>query len=133
MGFSSPGYRIKLQYTVLPCDIIDLNQARSRFRDALRSQPEQFFALGPKLHRGEEILDPIARKRLANRSETGARLVSPVIPPRANCATKRACDFALYRERNLVERCFNQLKHFRAIATRYDKLAQLAAALILLN
>jgi hypothetical protein len=27
-------------------------------------------------------------------------------------------------ERNLVERFFNQLKHFRAIATRYDKLAR---------
>ena len=47
---------------------------------------------------------------------------------------------ALYCERNLVERFFNQLKHFRAIATRYDKLArnflagvQLAAITILLN
>ena len=54
--------------------------------------------------------------------------------------TPRACDFALYCERNLVERFFNQLKHFRAIATRYDKLArnflagvQMAAAMILLN
>jgi transposase len=27
----------------------------------------------------------------------------------------------LYRFRNLVERFFNKLKHFRAIATRYDK------------
>ena len=26
----------------------------------------------------------------------------------------------LYRHRNLVERFFNKLKHFRAIATRYD-------------
>ena len=41
---------------------------------------------------------------------------------------------------NLIERFFNKLKHFRAIATRYDKLArnflagvQLAAAMILLN
>ena len=34
-------------------------------------------------------------------------------PPRFN---KR-----LYRRRNLVERFFNKLKHFRAIATRYDK------------
>ena len=30
----------------------------------------------------------------------------------------------LYRERNLVERFFNKLKHFRAVATRYDKLAE---------
>ena len=41
--------------------------------------------------------------------------------------------------RNLVERFFNKLKNFRAIATRYDKLAtnflgvQLACAMILLN
>ena len=27
----------------------------------------------------------------------------------------------LYRQRNHVERFFNKLKHFRAIATRYDK------------
>jgi transposase len=29
----------------------------------------------------------------------------------------------LYRYRNLVERFFNKLKHFRAVATRYDKRA----------
>jgi transposase len=52
------------------------------------------------------------------------RGIKPVIPPKANRLIKRPCDFALYRERNLVERFFNILKHFRAIATRYDKLAQ---------
>ena len=68
------------------------------------------------------------------------RGIIPVIPPKANRKIQRACDFALYCERNLVERFFNLLKHFRAIATRYDKLArnflagvQLAAATILLN
>src|SRR5260370_20387080 len=68
------------------------------------------------------------------------REITPVIPPKANRKTQRACDFALYCERNLVERFLNQLKHFRAIATRYDKLArnflagvQLAAMTILLN
>jgi transposase len=68
------------------------------------------------------------------------RGITPVIPPKDNRKTKRACDFALYCERNLVERFFNLLKHFRAIATRYDKLArnflagvQLAALTILLN
>ncbi|WP_420711004.1 transposase [Streptomyces sp. NRRL F-2580] len=29
----------------------------------------------------------------------------------------------IYRNRNLVERCFARLKQFRAIATRFDKLA----------
>ena len=27
----------------------------------------------------------------------------------------------LYRQRNQVERFFNKLKHYRAVATRYDK------------
>ena len=27
----------------------------------------------------------------------------------------------LYKQCNTAERCFNKLKHFRAIATRYDK------------
>jgi transposase len=29
----------------------------------------------------------------------------------------------LYRERNRIERCFNKLKHFRRLATRYDRRA----------
>ena len=68
------------------------------------------------------------------------RGITPVIPPKANRLASRACDFALYCERNLVERFFNKLKQFRAIATRYDKLArnflagiQLASAIMLLN
>lgn len=52
-----------------------------------------------------------------------ARGITPVIPPKANRVNPRETDFALYRERNLVERFFGKLKQFRAIATRYDKLA----------
>jgi transposase len=52
------------------------------------------------------------------------RAIKTVIPPKSNRKTKRDCDFALYRERNLVERFFNTIKHFRAIATRYEKTAQ---------
>ncbi len=36
----------------------------------------------------------------------------------------------LYRRRNLVERFFSKLKHFRAIATRYEKHAENYLALI---
>jgi transposase len=36
----------------------------------------------------------------------------------------------LYRYRNLVERLFNKLKHFRAIATRYEKHAANYLALV---
>src|ERR1019366_5698053 len=52
------------------------------------------------------------------------RAIKPVIPPKSNRKIKRDCDFALYRERNLVERFFNIIKHFRAIATRYEKTAR---------
>ena len=44
--------------------------------------------------------------------------------------TPRPCDFVLYCERNLVERFFNKLKHFRAIASRYDKLAKIFLAAV---
>ena len=66
--------------------------------------------------------------------------IKPVIPPKNNRKRARSCDYVLYKERHLVERFFNKLKHFRGIATRYDKLAcsfmaglHLAAATILLN
>ncbi|MGV0656810.1 IS5 family transposase, partial [Mycolicibacterium thermoresistibile] len=29
----------------------------------------------------------------------------------------------IYKHRNTIERCFNRIKHWRAIATRYDKYA----------
>jgi len=49
------------------------------------------------------------------------RQITPVIPSHPRRTKPLPCDFALYRERNLVERFFNKLKHFRAVATRYDK------------
>jgi transposase len=52
------------------------------------------------------------------------RTIKPVIPPKSNRKIKRDCDFALYAERNLVERFFNTIKHFRGIATRYEKTAR---------
>jgi len=68
------------------------------------------------------------------------RAIVPVIPSKSNRKIPRPCDFVLYCERNLVERFFNLLKHFRAIATRYDKLAKtflaglhLACAAVLLK
>ena len=61
-----------------------------------------------------------------------ARGIEPVIPPKANRKEPRDCDFVLYRERNLVERFFNKIKHYRAIATRFDKLASTFLAGVLL-
>lgn len=49
--------------------------------------------------------------------------IKPVIPTRRNRVKPRRHDKKLYRQRNCVERLVGKLKQFRAIATRYDKLA----------
>ena len=46
------------------------------------------------------------------------------IPTCRDRKVQRSVDHALYRQRNLIERFFNKLKHFRRIATRFDKLAR---------
>ncbi len=48
---------------------------------------------------------------------------TPNIPPKSNRRWKPCFSNRLYRERNLIERFFSKLKHFRRVATRYDKLA----------
>lgn len=45
------------------------------------------------------------------------------IPTQRDRKVQRSVDPNLYRHRNLVERFFCKLKHFRRVATRYDKLA----------
>jgi transposase len=46
------------------------------------------------------------------------------IPTQRDRRVQRAVDPEIYRQRNLVERFFNKLKHFRRVATRFDKLAR---------
>ena len=41
-------------------------------------------------------------------------------------------DWGLYKYRHLVENVFARLKHFRAIATRYDKLKRNYASMVAL-
>ena len=65
-------------------------------------------------------------------ADLNEREITPVIPPKANRKAPRKTDFALYCERNLVERFFNKIKHYRAIATRFDKLASTFLAGVLL-
>ena len=50
--------------------------------------------------------------------------IAPVIPYKSNehGSTKRF-NHKSYRRRNIVERCVNNLKWFRRVATRYEKLA----------
>lgn len=66
--------------------------------------------------------------------------IEAVIPSKRNRREPREYDRELYKARHLIENFFARLKQYRAIATRYDKLAEsflgaiyLAATVIWLN
>jgi transposase len=54
------------------------------------------------------------------------------IPTQRDRKLQRHVDPAIYRQRNLIERFFCKIKHFRRIATRFDKLARNFLAAVLL-
>jgi transposase len=58
--------------------------------------------------------DNIRESMEANRTAT-------VIPMRKNRKVTVDVDGHIYAMRNRIERCFNKLKNFRRLATRYDK------------
>ena len=69
--------------------------------------------LADKGYDGQQAMDAIAA--------CGAK---PVVPRRTTTAKWRTFDATIYKDRNLIERFFSKIKHFRRIATRYDKLAR---------
>ena len=77
------------------------------------------IVLGDKAYDGNAIRDLIE-----------AQGAVPNIPGKSNRKWKPCFSKTLYRERNQVERFFSKLKHFRRIATRYDKLADNFLAMI---
>jgi transposase len=52
-------------------------------------------------------------------TDLGRELLAPLIP-RAATGRPPGFDRESYRRRNVIERCFNRLKGFRGIATRYE-------------
>jgi len=54
----------------------------------------------------------------------------PVIPPKSNRTEPLDYETELYKLREKVERFFHNLKQFRRIATRYEKLSQTFLAFI---
>ena len=62
--------------------------------------------------RGIKFTSPQRRDQITHRRRKGSRGGRPP-----------AFDPDLYRDRNVVERCFNRLKQFRDLATRYAKRA----------
>lgn len=93
--------------SLTPGQASDISQAAPLLEQV---EPEAFLA--DKAYDADALIETLDQ-----------RGITPVIPPKANRIEPRETDFALYRERNLIERFFCKLKGFRAIATRYDKLA----------
>jgi transposase len=120
--------------------------------DAL-GNPVAFHLTGGQAHdlEGSDVFLPQmqAQALLADKAfDADARVIlpllaqgkTPVIPSVPGRSQKRDYDEDLYEERHLIENFFCKLKQFRAIATRYDKLAvnflagvHAAAIVILLN
>jgi len=55
------------------------------------------------------------------RRQIEAAGAAPNIPAKANRNWKPRFSAGLYRARNRIERFFNRIKHFRRLATRYEK------------
>lgn len=87
--------------------IADIEQAAALIKDQ-----QAAFIVADKGYDSNAFVEMIA-----------AQGAQAVIPPRSNRINPRTFDRHIYRDRNLIERFFARLKHFRRIATRYDKLA----------
>jgi len=79
-------------------------------KELLGSLPKGGRLLADRAYDSNAIRALIARQ--------GAVAVIPSMPQRNPKITH---DRQAYKARNFVERFFNKLKHFRAVATRYDK------------
>ena len=99
----------------------DMTQAENLLEDL---EPESVVA--DKAYDSDDLRQTIKKKK-----------AKAVIPSRKGTRRRRH-DKTLYKIRNEIERFFNRLKHYRRIATRYDKtdesfLGFLSLAALLLN
>ena len=75
------------------------------------------YVLSDRGYDSNEIVESIERSGAKSVIPPGKKTVS-------NSAKQREYDTEIYKERNLVERLFNKLRHWRRIATRSDKTAE---------
>ena len=97
--------------------------------EELLGDEEPECVIADKAYDSDEFLEAVRQR--------GAEAV---IPPRSNRIRKRRFNKRKYKLRNLAERFINRIKHYRRIATRYEKTAcnylafvQLASTLVLLG
>jgi transposase len=85
----------------------------------------------PRVHPGRICADKGYAKGVIRRylRRLGIRIT---IARRTNEHRGGSFDREIYRTRNLIERLINRLKHFRRVATRYEKLAENYRAMLTL-
>ena len=96
--------------------------------DAADLDPGRAWDPTPPSTRGQGLQHPGDPRAPAptrhHRDHPRTRATSKPTAPRGRAGGRPpAFDRVAYRRRNVVERCFNRLKQYRAIATRYDKTA----------
>ena len=87
-------------------------------RGDVTQAPALLVGLTPKRVLADKAYDSNALRQII--AGLNAEAVIPCNPTRK---VPIPYDFDAYKARNLIERCFNKLKHFRRIATRYDRRA----------
>ena len=117
MGRSRGGLTTKIHALVDACGLpILLKLTEGQAHDG-RSAEDMLASVG----RGNVLLADRAYDSDALRQDLAARGAKANIKLMPNRVNLPRFNKRLYRKRNLVERFFNKLKHYRAIATRYDK------------
>ncbi|HUW79814.1 MAG TPA: IS5 family transposase [Acidocella sp.] len=117
MGRSRGGLTTKIHVLVDACGLpIAIKLTEGQAHDGRSAQDMlQTVQAGHTLLADRAYDSDALREALVKRGATAN--VKPM-PGRKNIP---AFDRFLYRSRNMVERFFNKIKHFRGIATRYDK------------
>jgi transposase len=117
MGRSRGGLTTKIHALVDACGLpIALRLTEGQAHDG-RAAVDMLASL----RQGDILLGDAAYDSDALRQDLAARGAWACVKPMPHRRSVPAFSSFLYRYRNLVERFFNKLKHFRAIATRYDK------------
>ncbi|WP_443093782.1 transposase [Nocardia uniformis] len=92
------------------------------------------LAGGPPRRNPDVVIADRAYSAASNRTLLRPKRIQTVIPERRDQIANRkrkgsvggrapGFDAETYKRRNVIERAFNKVKHWRAVATRYDKLA----------
>jgi len=102
------GFGLPIEFEITGGEVHDCKIAP----ELIAKLPASDYVIADKGYDSEEL-----REIIRNKSSI------PVIPRKNNSTIGNSdIDWSLYKHRHLVENIFARLKHFRSIATRYDKL-----------